>query len=763
MKKTVKKIISLTLCLTMLFGIASLISANAESPALSGTCGENLTWEINPETGNLHIDGTGDMENYEDLYRPKWTYNGLPEIKSVTIGSEVETLGHFSFVFCDDIETVTFEENSKLREIGHLALSIPNLKEIDIPDSVVSIWSMAFYRTQISEIDLPDGAVFYHSAFDVCPYLTKINISENHKYYSTDEHGVIFNKDKSKLYLYLDAKPETEYTIPASVTSIEEGAFNDVNNLEHIYFEENSKLEVLSDYCFDGCNSVTEIVLPDNLKKIGVRALSGLKTKEINIPDTVTEIGAGAFKGCPLKCVKIPDGVTSLPNGVFEGCISIIYMHIPASVTEIDNDLWHSQFGYTTPPDYICSDTENCYAKTFAESKGVEFKVCNGEHPQQLIFTATFDPNGGVFEDGSTEPVSKQYYVNDYFSSERPEKDGYTLDYWIDDEGNHIDATSYDTYPGLFKETMPWRDITYTAHWILNMHSVWFGINDKTIGKSVRFTEEIPLPTADEIGDYEIIDWVDNYGNSIKTYDSMPDTDLFFRAVYKHITTSENHGVIASFDENCFDIYYESIKLDVTEITEEQSLGGVYCVENETYYQTALYNIRMLDWEGKPIQPQEGKTVKIRIPVPEEFADKEDFLVLHRFSDEGREMFSTADGTLKIENGYIVFETSHFSEFEVCVKSENKISKLPRKTSYSYKANSVNLDGIELKIANDDGTYTTVTDTSEMEIISLNTSEIGEQTVVVKCRGEYFAFNINITYAWWQWIIRILFLGFLWY
>ncbi len=762
MKKTVKKFISLTLCLAMLFGIASLISVNAESPALSGTCGENLTWELDPETGNLHIDGTGDMENYEEFYMPKWTRNGLPEIKTVTIGNGVTTLGHSAFLYCQTIESITFEENSQLREIGHLSMAVNNLTEINIPDSVVSIWSLAFHGTQISEIDLPDGAVFYHSAFDNCANLTKINISENHKYYSTDENGVIFNKDKSKLYLYLDAKPETEYTIPASVTSIEDGAFNGAVNLEHINFEENSKLEVLSDYCFNGCNSVSEIILPDNLKKIGVRALSGLNIKEIDIPDGVTEIGAGAFNGCPLRFVEIPDSVTSLPNGVFEGCGSIIYMHIPESVTEIDDNLWSSRYGFNTPPDYICSDTENCYAKTFAESKGVEFKVCGGEHPQ-LLYTATFDPNGGVFEDGSTEPISRQYYYNDYFSSERPQKEGYTLDYWVDDEGNHIDATRYDSYPGLFRAYMPMRDITYTAHWVRNLHYLWFEIEGNTIGKSARYTEEIPLPTAEEIGNYEIIDWVDEDGNSIDSYDSMPDRNITFRAVCKYILSSDEHGITASYDTDCFDIYYEFVELDITEITDEQSLGGVYCVEDETYYQTALYNIKMVDWEGKPIQPKEGKTVKIRIPVPEKFADRDDFLVLHRFSDEGREMFSTADGTLKIENGYIVFETSHFSEFEVCVKSENKVSKLPRKTSYSYKANSVNIDGIELKIANDDGTYTTVTDTSEMEIISFNTSEIGEQTVILKCRGEYFAFNINITYAWWQWIIRILFLGFLWY
>ena len=39
----------------------------------------------------------------------------------------------------------------------------------------------------------------------------------------------------------------------------------------------------------------------------------------------------------------------------------------------------------------------------------------------------------------------------------------------------------------------------------------------------------------------------------------------------------------------------------------------------------------------------------------------------------------------------------------------------------------------------------------------------GTQTVTVEYSGFRTAFSVTVSYAWWQWIIRILLLGFLWY
>ena len=50
-----------------------------------------------------------------------------------------------------------------------------------------------------------------------------------------------------------------------------------------------------------------------------------------------------------------------------------------------------------------------------------------------------------------------------------------------------------------------------------------------------------------------------------------------------------------------------------------------------------------------------------------------------------------------------------------------------------------------------------------MTVSGYDSSKIGEQTVFVECEGSRAEFTVTVSYAWWQWIIRILLLGFLWY
>ena len=71
MKKTIKKVISVLLVAVMIFGSAPLagfvgfelpeinLFSTKASAATSGTCGKNLTWNLDTVTGELTISGTG--------------------------------------------------------------------------------------------------------------------------------------------------------------------------------------------------------------------------------------------------------------------------------------------------------------------------------------------------------------------------------------------------------------------------------------------------------------------------------------------------------------------------------------------------------------------------------------------------------------------------------------------------------------------------------------------------------------------------------
>ena len=92
-----------------------------------------------------------------------------------------------------------------------------------------------------------------------------------------------------------------------------------------------------------------------------------------------------------------------------------------------------------------------------------------------------------------------------------------------------------------------------------------------------------------------------------------------------------------------------------------------------------------------------------------------------------------------------------------------KIISLPNKTQYTYKSGGLDLSGIAVKEMYSDGTSKIITDTSAFTSYGFNTDSVGTKTVTVAYGGYTDEFEITVSYAWWQWIIRILLLGFIWY
>ena len=264
MNRNIKKAISVLLVTVMVFGSAplagfvgielpefNLFSTKAEAATYNGTCGNNLTWTLDTETGVLEINGTGAMSNYDYSSRAPW-YNYRSSIKTIIIPNSVTSIGAEAFYNCTGLTRVT------------------------IPDSVTSIGN---------------------SAFRYCTGLTSVTVDVNNPNYSSDEYGVLFNKDKTELIQYPIGNKRTEYIIPDSVTSI-------------------------GNYAFYYCKGLTSVTIGNGVKRIDNQAFvmcSGLTS--ITIPDSVTSIGDSAFYYCTrLTSVTIPDSVTSIGDSAFCNC-----------------------------------------------------------------------------------------------------------------------------------------------------------------------------------------------------------------------------------------------------------------------------------------------------------------------------------------------------------------------------------------------------------------------------------------------------------
>lgn len=87
--------------------------------------------------------------------------------------------------------------------------------------------------------------------------------------------------------------------IPASVTAIADGAFQDCKSLVEVKFDMGAKLKHIGNSAFSGCSNLTTCSIPDKVKSIGRNAFNGCKSlRNIKIPDSVASIGEYAFTGC---------------------------------------------------------------------------------------------------------------------------------------------------------------------------------------------------------------------------------------------------------------------------------------------------------------------------------------------------------------------------------------------------------------------------------------------------------------------------------
>ena len=105
----------------------------------SGTCGDNVTWSLDPSTGVLTISGTGDMWDFSDDYPGFYDYkdyitsvvieNGvtsigrfaffeLSKIASVTIPNSVTSIGDYAFEYCSGLKSVTIGNSVLLSDIA---------------------------------------------------------------------------------------------------------------------------------------------------------------------------------------------------------------------------------------------------------------------------------------------------------------------------------------------------------------------------------------------------------------------------------------------------------------------------------------------------------------------------------------------------------------------------------------------------------------------------------------------------------------------
>ncbi len=163
--------------------------------------------------------------------------------------------------------------------------------------------------------------------------------------------------------------------IPASVGTIQEGAFEDCTSLSSVSLP--TTFKIIGDSVFSGCISLTSISIPEGATTIGRYAFRQTGLTNVTIPKGISKMGTGAFANClSLTSVTFNNsgtisdyafsyctylstlsyggncGITAIGIRAFEGT-ALTSIVIPASVTWIGADafwgittLQHASFNY---------------------------------------------------------------------------------------------------------------------------------------------------------------------------------------------------------------------------------------------------------------------------------------------------------------------------------------------------------------------------------------------------------------------------------
>jgi len=232
----------------------------------------------------------------------KFMFSGCAKLKEFTIPACVTTIGASMFSSCRSLENIVFPDG--LTEIGNNAFeSCDSLKHLTLPDSITTINEYAFER---------------------CPNLVSIHLPD-----ALTTLG--------KYVFAYDAALETIH-LPEGLTAISSCTFDGCKALQSINLPES--ITEIGSYAFRNV-PIEHYQLPPALKSIGSNAfLNGIFT-EMTLPETLTQLGPSCFEGCEnLQSIKIPQGVQAIPSRTFQNCKSLLKVELNEGLTQMGESVF---------------------------------------------------------------------------------------------------------------------------------------------------------------------------------------------------------------------------------------------------------------------------------------------------------------------------------------------------------------------------------------------------------------------------------------
>lgn len=341
-----KKLFLGTCGLFMAMAVAMPVSQmNAEAAVVTGTCGNNITWEYNDETFELVLSGSGAMTESEYGKQPWKDYND--DIKSVVVNDGITSIGKNAFCELYALESVVIPNS--VTSIEDYAFAYTDIVSLDLPEGLISIGEDAFWACEeLVDMELPEGIQSIgRQAFGGCENWENGDIPSGVKELGAAVFQGCMKLESAVIPDGITAVPSHMFSrcqslrivvLPDSVTSIDDMAFEGCYSLQKIDIPDG--VTQISRSAFGDCKRLTEVTIPKGVTSLPSRIFSGcVALKKVNLPDGITYIGLNAFDGCKaLTNITLPSALIQMPAGTFKDCIRLTSIHLPEGLEVIAND-----------------------------------------------------------------------------------------------------------------------------------------------------------------------------------------------------------------------------------------------------------------------------------------------------------------------------------------------------------------------------------------------------------------------------------------
>lgn len=255
-----------------------------------------------------------------------YAFNGCASLETVILHDEFEVLGAYTFRDCSSLKTVKYATAD-----GQI---VGEDNTVTLPDSLTILGNYNFSGTAVENVTLPVtlqnvGTYMFQNATSlktVTIYTETLGYMSSSTATTVTYSSYLFDGCTQLETVYLNDGITTTGTYMfrncTSLKNIYTFSVDEQGNMIYDQLAEGvadlSNMTTVATSFLEGCTSIKQVILNDELVTISASAFESSGLTSINIPESVTTINAGAFSYCPIERIVIPGSVSSM-YAAFEG------------------------------------------------------------------------------------------------------------------------------------------------------------------------------------------------------------------------------------------------------------------------------------------------------------------------------------------------------------------------------------------------------------------------------------------------------------